>query len=337
MLKLSDKNVNKNIYENYLKYLLEKYCNVNLNDNIIDNNPFLNFSCFYPLPNSLEVSDYQDADKINQDNNIYEFVGTPLNNRILFANRLLPHYITDPIPFTFPLKINKNTIELINTNCFYYEITIDKRIRDYWENETLSIGYGSITTPMNCNPGWISDTIGYHMDEGSLQYNQNVVKDYGPKCNIGDTIGSILVYIKPNYYKVFFTFNGSLIVNNNFDNNIIIKSHITPIIGYDYSCKIKVNFGNDIFKFDIKTFYNSNFVISQNNKFIDNHTFINKINTIDIIKKKIKNKKLKINTEIFTFNHNSMFTPLFSFTQGTPENNTLENLVLNMITQNNES
>ena len=337
MLKLSDKNVNKNMYENYLKYLLEKYCNVNLNNNIINNNPFLNFSCFYPLPNSLEVSHYEDADKINQDNNLYEFVGTPTNDRIIFANRLLPNVNTDPIPFTFPLKINENTIELINTNCFYYEITIDKRIRDQWDNETLSIGYGSITTPINCNPGWISDTIGYHLDDGSIQYNQIVIKNDGPKCNIGDTIGSILVYIAPNCYKVFFTFNGSLIVNNNFNNNIFIKSQIVPMIGYDHSCKIKVNFGNEIFKFNIKTFYNSNFVISQNNKFIDNHNFINKINTTNIIKKKIKNKKLKINTELFTFNQTSIFTPVFSFTQGASENNALENLVLNMLTQNNES
>lgn len=329
MLKLSDKNVNKNIYENYLKYLLEKYYNINLNATIINNNPFLNFSCFYPLPNSFEISHYEDMDKINQYNNIYEFIGTPTNDRIIFANRLLPHVNTDPIPFTFPLKINDNTFELVNTNCFYYEITIGERIRESWDNETLSIGYGSITTPINCNPGWISDTIGYHLDDGSIQYDQNVVKENGPICNIGDTMGCILVYTAPNYYKIFFTFNGSLIVNDDFNNNIFIKSQIVPMVGYDHSCKIKVNFGNDIFKFNIKSFYNSNFIISQNNKFINNHHFINKINTNNTIKKKIKNKKLKINSEIFT--------PFFSFTHEIPEDEAFENIVLDMLTQNNQN
>lgn len=334
MLKLSDRNINNKMYEDYLKYLLEKYYNIN--DNIINNNPFLHFSCFYPLPNSLEVSFYEDEDKIIEENNIYEFAGSPSNNRILFANRLLPNPMNDPIPFTLPIKINENTTELINCNCFYYEITICQRVRDPWENETISLGYGSITTPLRCNPGWISDTIGYHLDDGTVQYNQVIIKDYGPTCNIGDTFGAILVYISPSNYKIFFTFNGSLIVNDKFHNNIYIKLQLIPIIGYDHSCKIKVNFGNEIFKFDIKKFSNSNFMISQNNKFIDNHNFINKINTKNIIKRKIKNKIPTPTPNLFTFN-NQIFTPIFSFLGNVtdPETSATENAILNIITQNN--
>lgn len=320
MLRLTDKNVNKKMYKDYLKYLLEEYYDIN--DNVIDNNSFLNFACFYPLPNSLENNFYEDDDKIIKNNNTYEFVGEP-NNRILFANRLLPNPRSDPIPFTFPIKTNINTTELINTNCFYYEITVNEKIRENWIGETLTIGYGSIKTPFRCNPGWLLDTIGYNLIDGSLQCNQIIFKDYGVKYNIGDTFGAILIYISQDNYKVLFTFNGSLIINDKFNSNIIIKSQITPIIGYNHSCKIKVNFGNEMFKFDIKKFSNSNFVISQNNRFINNHNFINKINTIKIIENKIKNKENIDKPHLFAINDiNQIFSPTFSFS---------ENLILNIL------
>lgn len=328
MLKLSDKNVNKKMYKDYLQYLLEKYSHINCN--IINNNPYLHFSCFFPLPYSLEINHYDDNDKTLKHGDIYEFIGIQSNHRIFFANRLLPNPYSDPIPFTMPIKINSDTVELINSNCFYYEITIDERIRDPWQNETISIGYGSIITPIKCNPGWVPDTIGYHLDDGSMQHNQIIIKKYGPICKIGDTIGAILVYISLNNYKVFFTFNGSLIVNNIFHNNFNIKLPIVPIIGYNHSCKIKVNFGNEIFKFDIKNFCNSNFIISQNNQFINDHAFINKINTDTIIQKKIKNNTFSPNNDV------SIFTPSFSiFNDNILMPVQIENAILNIIADNN--
>jgi hypothetical protein len=177
MLKLTDTNIKKEMYEDYLKYLLEKYFNINtLKIFILNFNPFLSYSCFYPLPISLDIENYGVDDKINKDNDDYDLIGKCSNNRILFANRLLPNTITDPIPFTFPIKINEKTIELINTNCFYYEVTMGERTREPWINETISIGYGSITTPFRCNPGWVSDSIGYHLDDGTIQFNQIINK-----------------------------------------------------------------------------------------------------------------------------------------------------------------
>lgn len=334
MLKLSDRNVSKKMYENYLKYLLQKYFNTNLSDNIINNNPFLNFSCFYPLPNLLEINYYKEEDEIIKDNNVYTFIGKSSINRILFGNNLLPNPNTDPIPFTVPLKININTIELINTNCFYYEVTICERIRESWFDETISIGYGSITTPIRCNPGWIPETIGYNLIDGSIQYSQVIIKNSAPICNIGDTVGALIIYTSPNYYQVFFTFNGSIIINNNFDNNILIKSQIVPIIGYDHSCKIKVNFGDEVFKFDFKKFSTSNFIMSQNNKFINNHHFINKIKTELIIKNKIINKNNIKKKNLLTFNlndNNILFSPEFSFTNTTNTTNISENVILSII------
>jgi len=334
MLKLTDKNVNIKIYEDYLLYLLNKYFNIN--NNIINNNPFLHFSCFYPLPNSLEITYYKQDDEITNNNNIYEFIGNSSINRILFGNRLLPNTSTDPIPFTFPIKISDNIIELFNTNCFYYEVTIDEQTKESWENESISVGYGSITTPLRCNPGWFNESIGYNLIDGSIQFNQIINKNSGPICNIGDTIGAGILYIDINTFKFFFTFNGKIIHNEYLkNNNIIIKSHITTIIGYNHSCKIKVNFGNDIFKFNIKEFCNTNFIISQNNNFINNHNFINIIDTNKIIQNKIKNKDLSTAINFTELNiQNTILSPLFSFTNNN-NNNEFDNLILTIFTQNN--
>ena len=89
MLKLSYKNISEKMYEDYLKYLLNKYFNFDQIDNIINNNPFLNFSCFYPLPNFVETTYYKEDDEIICENNIYELIGNSSNHRILFSNRLL--------------------------------------------------------------------------------------------------------------------------------------------------------------------------------------------------------------------------------------------------------
>jgi hypothetical protein len=326
MLKLTDTNVKKEMYEDYIRYLLEKYFNINTL-NIINPNPFLSFSCFYPLPISFDIDNYKDIDKINKNNDEYDLIGICSNNRILFADRLLPNTMTDPIPFTFPIKINENTVELINTNCFYFEVTVCERTRESWLNETISIGYGSITTPFRCNPGWVSDSIGYNLDDGTIQFNQIVNKNGGPFCNIGDTLGAGIKYISSNNYKFFFTFNGSLIDNKIIDTVFIIKTQMIPIIGYDHSCKIKVNFGQDIFKFNFKSYSSTNTTISNSNQFINDHNFINKINTNKIIKKKIQENKNAINKLL----SQTFFTPMFTLS----ENNNEINAILSIISQNN--
>lgn len=346
MLNLHYKNVNNKIYEEYLKYLLEKYFDININSNIIINNPFLNYSCFYPLPSSLEINNYSNNDKVIKNNNFYQFIGNSSHYRIFFGNRLLPNINSDPIPFTFPIKTINNTIELLNTNYFYFEITMDERTRESWNNEKIFIGFGSILLPIY-NNSYFHDSICYNLTDGIIQLNETIIKTKGPICNIGDTIGAGIIYISTNTYKFFFTFNGSLITNEQLDNNvIIIKSQITTIIGYNHSCKIKVNFGDDIFKFDIKYYSDPSNVLSQNNKFINNHEFIDNINTKEIICNKIKNKHIGVpffilseNTipPMFSFlaNNNSVNFNLFNPEQNNVDNSPDQNNIFNIIGQNN--
>lgn len=316
MLYLSNNKVNKEIYIEYLKYLLRLFF-FNINYEIITNNPYVAYKSFYPLPTHLITDEYITDNKIVvsvENDNIYSFYGKSNKNRILFGNRKLPHYSHYPIPFTFPLIINKH-IELVNSNVYYYELTIMENIREPWVNETISIGYGSVNLPINTNPGWNTDSFGYHLDDGSFQYNQVVYKNIGPICNKDDVIGAGIIYISKNIYKPFFTFNGTLIEINCIK-NINIKYDIVPIIGYDHSNKIKLNFSQEEFKFNIKNYLHSNRILSNENFFIKSEYNMNNINTKQII---IKKSHLT----------QSLSMPLFSII------NSSTNLNLPIITQNN--
>lgn len=314
MLYLSNYKVNKDIYIEYLKYLLKSYF-FNINYEVVTNNPYVAYKSFYPLPTELITDEYVLHNKIvhnvNNDN-IYSFYGTPNKNRILFGNRKLPRYDNYPIPFTFPLIINKK-IELVNSNVYYYELTIMENIREPWLNETISIGYGSVNLPINTNPGWSNDSFGYHLDDGSFQYNHIVYKNVGPTCTKDDIVGIGIIYISKNTYKPFLTFNGTLL-ELDFIQSINIKSDIVPIIGYDHSNKIKINFSQEEFKFDVKNYLHNNKIISSENLFIKSEYDMKNINTKQIIIKKTP----------------ALNIPLFSIIN----NNT--NLNLPIVTQNNE-
>jgi len=304
MLHLSNYKINKEIFMEYLKFLLKSYF-FSFDYKIIANNEYVAYKSFYPLPTELITDEYTIDNKIIQNvanKNIYSFYGTPNKNRLLFANRKLPKCDHYPIPFTFPIIIN-NQMELVNSNVYYYELTIMENIREPWLNETISIGYGSINLPIHTNPGWNNDSFGYHLDDGSFQYNQIIYKNFAPTCNIGDTVGAGIIYISKNMYKPFFTYNGSLI-EIDFINSICIKNDIVPIVGYDHSNKIKLNFSQEEFKFDIKNYLYNNKIISSENMFIKSEYNMKNIETKDIILKKLQ-KIQTLNIPIFSIVNNA--------------------------------
>jgi len=326
ILHLSKHKMNKKLFEEYIKYLLDTFFNFNNKYNIIINNYYLTYKCFYPLPTKLVNDGYILNNKITADGNIYSFDGTPTLNRILFANRLLPLYGKDPIPFTFPI-INKNDeIVLLNSNVYYYELELLESTREGWVNESISIGYSTINMPINSNPGWYPESFGYHLDDGTFQYNQILFKKIAPICSKGDTVGIGIIYLQKNTYEPFITFNGSLIKLDLITINI--KNNLVPIIGYDHSHKIKLNFGNEKFKFDISSYLHNNIVLSDENNFIKMEHKIDKICTEHTISRKLIN--LPMNTNI----SNVLNIPMFSFTEQNDTNN-LNNILLTIFNQNN--
>jgi hypothetical protein len=297
MSNLTNYQINKHIYKQYLEYLL-KYFFFNLKYEIIIDNPYVAYNLFYPLPTELIIDNYSIENRVIQNidnNNIYSFYGTINKNRILFGNRKLPKCDKYPIPFTFPVVIN-NQIELLNSNVYYFELTILENIRDPWLEESISIGYGSLNLPINTNPGWNNESFGYHLDDGSFQCDQIFYKNVGPKYNQNDVFGAGIIFLSKNYYRPFFTFNGTLI-NLEFFNNLYIEYDIVPIVGYDHSNRIKLNFGQEEFKFDIKNYLHNNKVISNENNFIKSEYNMTNIITKNLIMIKSQNN---LNVPLFS-------------------------------------
>ena len=90
-------------------------------------------------------------------------------------------------------------------NYFEYEIL------DQGESCAIGIGVGELDYPLDRMPGWNSNGIGYHADDGCL-YNQTVPGiRIGPTCSVGDRMGCGVDFetnVGYGYVNVFFTKNG---------------------------------------------------------------------------------------------------------------------------------
>ena len=288
MLKLSNYKVNKELYTNMIKYLINAYFEYNKDIKININNEYLTYNCFYPLPTKLIINESEH--NIIENNNIYS-IKNEGNKKILFANRILPSINKDPIPFSFPI-IKNNELEIINTNIYYYELTILENLMNNFNNEICCIGYGPLNIIMNSYIGNDNNSIGYNLNSGEIIHNK-IKYNYGLICKKNDTLGTGLIYISNNIYKPFFTYNGALLdikLNNiyNFEDY-----NMVPLVEYNYPNKIKLNFSQEEFKFDIKNFKFKSNILSQNNNFLKIDRKLLNINTIDIMKNINKIIKLK--------------------------------------------
>lgn len=258
-------------------------------DNLIYTNPYITFQSFIPLPTTF-ISDHFNDINI-EDDSICLTYNLKNKNRIIIADKILPFHSHDPIPFSFPIKI-KNNYEIINSNVYYYEITIGEQIMQSWFDETIVIGYGSMFVNKTSNPGWKNNTFGYHLDDGTYQYNGEIIKNFGPICKIGDVIGAGIIYLSETIYQPFFTINGKLIEKP--IPEITITQSIVPMIGYDHSHKVKFNFGKSEFKYQIKNQLHARQIISLNNIFFENKNQNKTFNT----------SRVKQNTKPDTTNNN---------------------------------
>lgn len=269
---IANAKINKNFTLKYLTTLFyDNY--IDLKYNIKCSCPLLSIHNFIPLPNRFLLDEkYVNDNKVVKNNNTYSFYGIK-GNRILFSNKILPYSTNKmqfPIPFSFPI-ITNNIMEICQSNIFYYEITIEnvKNIPESWDDECISIGFGTREIPFESHTGWHKNSIGYHSDDGIIRLNNNIIKK-SKKWTVGDTVGAGIIYISKNLIVPFFTFNGKLIYKNTKITNI--NTLFFPMIGYDHSYSFSTNFSTQQFKFDIKNLINqySNCVISTNNDFYIN-------------------------------------------------------------------
>ena len=289
-------NIDKNlIFENYkentksIKSIFKKiyflYTGIKLNKCNLEY-----IYLFQPLPRYFKIvnNNYNYDEKTKKN-----FSNCNSSNTILVGNVILPHHTISPIPFLFQYKLKNKFIYNI-TNVFYYELEIDKiSSKEYFETESISIGFGCINTPINHNyVGWSNNTIGYHSDDGII-YADNTMIGKSDTFSNGDTVGAGIIYLTKNLYSIFFTLNGKYISLHK-----ILKTNkkLTIMMNIDHSAGIYCNFGEKNFKYDFRELSSSN-IISVKNKFIDK--FI------------LKDYEFKVNNNNFNFKK-TLLMPLLS-------------------------
>jgi hypothetical protein len=232
-------------------------------------------------------------------NNIYSYIGNKNELVCLFSDKPLPFYNLNPIPFTFPVKI-RNNIELLNSNVFYYEVELLERHRDSWDSENIVIGYGTISSSLKKYPGSENSSIGFYSTDGTFRNAFDNLKKTR-SWSVGDVAGIGIIYLN-NSYKAFISLNGIL---TEIEKTYQMRNPISPIIGLKHSCKIKCNFGEEEFKFDIKSYLHNNIIYSNTNDFLKNIKNPKKYSNRELLLKKLSNEKFIIFNP-FTINQNSI-------------------------------
>jgi len=278
----------------YISFLVKKINKIDISKNNLSLTNYLNFTT---LPTKILITHLYNSIKIID--NKYYLIGRK-GDRILPGDRYLPHFSMNSIPFTFGY-IKNNKYNLINSNIYYFEIDIDnKHHRIKWNNECISIGFSIHNYIMFNKPvGWIHNSIGYHSDDGKIFHENKYGENFSYSYGLGDTVGAGLIYIDINTYQPFFTLNGNILKTLK---PIVIIGKIIPVIGFDSSIAIKVNFSSHEFKFDIEKMINNNNnnkIISSTNYFINNGYKLKLYNySSDLIKyicrRKINTKKSNI-------------------------------------------
>lgn len=253
--------------EQYIIYLINKYFNYDYK-NIISSNIISKYLTFFPLPTELTTEYYIDNYEINKHNNTYYFINPVKNNNvILYTNKYLPYCNKDPIPFTFPIVNSDNNMELLSSNMYYYELTLLERIHPSSPNDNICIGYGPITISPKNIIGLSIDSIGFSIRDSSLYHNCSILNSFNLSIKENDTVGIGIIYIEKNKYRFILTYNGVILINNH-DFILETNSQLLPLISYDHPNKIKLNFGQEPFKFNVKNYLYNNYIISDSNLFL---------------------------------------------------------------------
>ncbi|XP_062219320.1 ran-binding protein M homolog isoform X2 [Phragmites australis] len=125
---------------------------------------------------------------------------------------------------------------------YYFEMGV----RNAGFKGQTSIGFTSESFKMRRQPGWESNSCGYHGDDGYLYRGHGKGESFGPKYTSGDTIGAGINYLSQEF---FFTKNGSLVGAFPKD----IKCPLYPTIAvHSQDEEVTVNFGKEQFCFDIE-------------------------------------------------------------------------------------
>ncbi|KAJ7139527.1 hypothetical protein C8R44DRAFT_764701 [Mycena epipterygia] len=127
---------------------------------------------------------------------------------------------------------------------YYYEVNILSK----GNKGHISIGFAGKDVRLSRLPGWEPNSWGYHGDDGCSFAAEKNGTPFGPTFGTDDIIGCGIDF---STYQAFFTKNGTLI--GSVFKDIGKSSDLYPSIGLRHSGEaVRVNFGQDPFKFDIE-------------------------------------------------------------------------------------
>jgi SPRY domain len=108
--------------------------------------------------------------------------------------------------------------------------------------DCVAVGLATDTFSLHTRmPGWDHHSYGYHGDDGGLFHGAgSMIKEYGRRFGVGDTIGCGIDYVRQS---IFYTLNGQFL-GYAFD---LSKDHVDidlyPVIGMDTQYPVWCNFG----------------------------------------------------------------------------------------------
>ncbi|XP_039124588.1 LOW QUALITY PROTEIN: ran-binding protein M homolog [Dioscorea cayenensis subsp. rotundata] len=127
---------------------------------------------------------------------------------------------------------------------YYFEMTV----KNSGVKGQTSIGFTHQQYKMRRQPGWETNSCGYHGDDGNLYRGQGKGEPFGPRFGTGDTVGSGINFISQVF---FFTKNGELVGSVPKE----IRSNLYPTVAvHSQNEEVTVNFGNQPFRFDVESF-----------------------------------------------------------------------------------
>ncbi|WCJ44245.1 SPla/RYanodine receptor (SPRY) domain-containing protein [Euphorbia peplus] len=127
---------------------------------------------------------------------------------------------------------------------YYFEIYV----KNAGEKGQIAIGFTSDTFKMRRQPGWESNSCGYHGDDGYLYRGLGKGEPFGPPFTSKDTVGAGINYASQEF---FFTKNGAVVGAVYKD----IKGPLFPTVAvHSRNEEVEVNFGQKQFAFDLREY-----------------------------------------------------------------------------------
>lgn len=133
-------------------------------------------------------------------------------------------------------------------------------------HECVAIGLSTnLFSSKDRMPGWDHQSFGYHSDDGGIFHGQgDMIRRYGPSFGPGDCVGCGLEY---STRRIFFVRNGEFL-GYAFDkvSEEMIDRGLSPTVGVDTEHPLFVNFGEQSFRFDLRTFVRDRCGITEDEK-----------------------------------------------------------------------